>query len=83
MTGRVVPGPFRGASREVIYRTYGAGPEGLLWWFVDYPHHERVTKVEQSDIEARCLADLRERRAEWRAQLLTRRIAPEQRRKRL
>ncbi len=81
MPGRVVSIQFRGAPREVVYTTRGNEPDGLTCRFADIPYGEAVTEAEWADIYAICLTDLRERRAEWRAQILRRRIVPGLRRK--
>ncbi len=81
MTGSVITIQFRGVARGVVYATHGNDPEGLSWWFADFPHSEAVTEAERADIETICLTDLRERRAKWRAQLLRRRIVPDLRRR--
>ncbi len=81
MPGRVITIGFRDAPREIAYTTRGDDPEGLTWWFVDIRYRIAVTEAERADITAICLTDLRERRTEWRAQLLRRRVVPDLRRR--
>jgi hypothetical protein len=77
MSGRRLIGEFRGCRRDILYWADPTDPDAVLWEFADFPHHEPMTKAERADLEAACLADLRERRASWRARLLSKRLTPE------
>ena len=81
--GRVITIELRGTSRQIVYTTANTQPEAFLWWSVDFPHDEALECADRREIEAACLADLRERRADWRMQSLRRRVALEHRRRRL
>jgi hypothetical protein len=81
--GRVITTEIRGASRQIAYATANTEPEAFLWWSVDFPHDDALASAERREIEAACLTDLRQRRADWRMQSLNRRVALEHRRRRL
>ncbi len=81
MSGRVILVQFRGAPCEVVYQTRVSDPEALTWRFTEF-RREIPTKAERTDISDVCLKDFRQRRAEWRAQILRRRIVPDLRRRR-
>jgi hypothetical protein len=75
MRGRVITVQFRGTARQIAYTISSTEPEAFLWWSVDFADDKPLTHAELRSIEAVCLGDLRERRAEWQAQLLRRRAA--------
>jgi hypothetical protein len=83
MTGRVITIELRGTTRQIAYTASNTQPEAFLWWSVDLPHDEALVSADRGEIEAACLSDLRERRADWRTQLLRRRVGLEYRRRRL
>jgi hypothetical protein len=81
--GRVITLELRGTSRRMVYATANTQPEAFLWWSVDFPLDDVLASADLMEIEAACLADLRERRADWRVQSLRRRVERERRGRRL